>query len=187
MNNAATSKEAILKVSRKTIREQGREAVNIRNIALECGVSAGTIYNYFQSKSELLAATTESIWQHIFHVDGSCRQEVFADVTNCVLWVFERLRYGAREYPGFYSTHSMSLSPEEKQAAALRMHKTWTHILAGLELSIRQDPHVREGAFDESFTEKDFAEILFALILASLITKKYEATPVLELIKRTLY
>ena len=45
MNNTATSKEEILKTSRKLIQENGWTGVNIRSVAAACGVSVGCIYN----------------------------------------------------------------------------------------------------------------------------------------------
>lgn len=47
MNKVVTSKEEILKVSRKLIMEQGWKSVNIRAVAASCGVAVGSIYNYF--------------------------------------------------------------------------------------------------------------------------------------------
>lgn len=34
---------------------------------LACGVSVGSIYNYFDSKAALLSETVGSVWQEIFH------------------------------------------------------------------------------------------------------------------------
>ena len=67
MNPMATSKENILQISRKLIQQNGWAGVNIRSVAAACGVSVGCIYNYFESKTDLLSATVESIWSDIFH------------------------------------------------------------------------------------------------------------------------
>ena len=61
------AKEEILKTSRELIRRQGWSAVSIRSVAAACGVSVGSIYNYFGSKAELVGATVESGWCEIFH------------------------------------------------------------------------------------------------------------------------
>ena len=66
MNTIITSKEDILKTSRELIREQGWSAVNIRSVAAACGVSVGSIYNYFDSKADLVGETVESVWCQIF-------------------------------------------------------------------------------------------------------------------------
>ena len=51
VNPVVTSKEEILAASRELIRSQGWQAVNIRSVAAACGVSVGSIYNYYGSKS----------------------------------------------------------------------------------------------------------------------------------------
>ncbi|MGN9059767.1 TetR/AcrR family transcriptional regulator [Mediterraneibacter faecis] len=38
----------------------------MRAVASRCSVSAGTIYNYYESKADLLSDTIESIWHEIF-------------------------------------------------------------------------------------------------------------------------
>ena len=62
MNTVVTSKEEILKTSRELIQQHGWSAVNIRSVAAACGVSGGSIYNYYDSKAALVGATVESVW-----------------------------------------------------------------------------------------------------------------------------
>ena len=92
MNHLATSKEDILAASREIIKENGWTAVSIRAVASRCSVSAGTIYNYYESKADLLGDTIESIWREIFfHPED---EQVFKDVAACVSWIYKRLEYG---------------------------------------------------------------------------------------------
>ena len=49
MNTVVTSKDEILKTNRELIQKQGWSAVSIRSVAAACGVSVGSIYNYFKS------------------------------------------------------------------------------------------------------------------------------------------
>ena len=105
MNLTATSKEDILKASRTLIQQNGWAAVNIRAVAAACGVSVGCIYNYFGSKTELVSATVESIWNDIFHRPED--DAVFRDVQACIVWMYERMAYGCRQYPGFFTLHSL--------------------------------------------------------------------------------
>lgn len=108
-------KEAILDISRQLVREKGLGAVNIRTIAAACGVSVGSIYNYFCSKSDLVMATIESIWQDIFH--DSKQDSEFLDFTECIQWIFDCLKAGSEKYPGFFTSHSISLLGKKKQTA----------------------------------------------------------------------
>ena len=82
MNTIVTSKEDILKNSRELIREKGWAAVSIRSVASACGVSVGSIYNYYDSKAELISATVESVWCEIFHRPQD--EAVFQDVEACI-------------------------------------------------------------------------------------------------------
>ena len=89
MNTVVTSKDEILRASRELIRQQGWSAVSIRSVAAACGVSVGSIYNYFGSKSDLIGATVESVWCEIFHRPED--DAVFHDVQECITWIYARM------------------------------------------------------------------------------------------------
>lgn len=112
MNHLATTKEDILTASRELIKENGWAAVSIRAVASRCCVSAGTIYNYYESKADLIGDTIESVWHEIFFQPQD--QYVFNDVEACVSWIYERLQYGNMKFPGFFSLHSFGFIKEEK-------------------------------------------------------------------------
>ena len=105
MNTVVTSKDEILRASRELIRQQGWSAVSIRSVAAACGVSVGSIYNYFGSKSDLIGATVESVWCEIFRRPAD--DAVFYDVQACITWIYARMAYGYERYPGFFTLHSL--------------------------------------------------------------------------------
>lgn len=185
VNHLATSKEDILAASRELIKENGWTAVSIRAVASKCAVSAGTIYNYYESKSDLLGDTIESIWREIFfHTED---EQVFKDVAACVSWIYKRLEYGNEQFPGFFSLHSFVFMKDEKTDGKKKMLQTWEHILNGLCDILKNDTKIRSDVFDEQFTEKQFADILFSLILVSMIRQDYNPSSILMLIYKTLY
>ena len=94
MNTIVTSQEEILKASRELIRQKGWAAVNIRSVAAACGVSVGSIYNYFDSKAALMGAAVESVWREIFHEPED--EAVFRDIQACIIWMYGRMEYGCR-------------------------------------------------------------------------------------------
>lgn len=67
------------------------------------------------------------------------------------------------------------------------MMRTWGHILNGLCEVLKNDHKIRPDVFDENFTEMQFAEILFSLMLVSVIREDYDPSSVLMLINKTLY
>lgn len=185
MNTVVTSKEEILRISRELIRREGWSAVNIRSVAAACGVSVGSIYNYFESKSALVGAAVESVWCEIFHrpEDGA----VFQDTQACVAWLYGRMEYGCKQYPGFFTLHSLGFMGEDKANGKRRMQQTWQHILEGLCAVLRRDEGIRPDAFTEQFTPEKFADILFSLMLSALLQQDYDPAAVLEIVRRTLY
>lgn len=185
MNTAVTSKEEILKTSRELIRRQGWSAVSIRSVAAGCGVSVGSIYNYFDSKTDLIGATVESVWCEIFHRPED--DAVFQDVQACVAWMYQRMAYGCERYPGFFTLHSLGFLREDKSAGKQRMQQTWQHILAGLRSVLKQDVRIRPDAFTEQFTAEKFADVLFSQMLSALLRQDYDPSAVLEIVRRTLY
>lgn len=185
MNTIVTSKEEILKTSRELIRRQGWSAVSIRSVASACGVSVGSIYNYFDSKADLVGTTVESVWREIFHRPED--EAVLQDTLSRVAWMYERMEYGCKQYPGFFTLHSLGFMQEDKADGKRRMQQTWQHILDGLCSVLKRDDKIRAGAFTEQFTAEKFASVLFSLMLSALLRQDYDSSAVLEIVRRTLY
>ena len=185
MNTVVTSKEDILQASRELIRRQGWSAVNIRSVAAACGVSVGSIYNYFDSKAALVSAAVESVWCEIFH-----RPEVgavFQDTQDCITWMYGQMEYGCKQYPGFFTLHSLGFMQEDKSDGRRKMQQTWQHILNELCAVLKRDVRIRADAFTEQFTAERFADVVFSLMLSALLRQDYDPSAVLEIVRRTLY
>ena len=56
------SKEEILDTAKKILLDKNGEAFSMRNIAKECGISAGTIYNYYPDKDTLMEEIMITDW-----------------------------------------------------------------------------------------------------------------------------
>ena len=167
----ATSKADILKTSRELIQQNGWAAVNIRAVAAACGVSVGCIYNYFGSKTELVSAAVESIWNDIFRHPED--EAVFQDTLSCIQWMYRQMEYGCQQYPGFFTHHALGFVRQ--------------HILDALCSVLRHDAKVRPDAFTEQFTPEQFAGILFSLMLSAVVQQSFDPSAVLEIVRRTIY
>lgn len=185
MNNKATSKDEILKNSRILMQQRGWSGVSIRAVAKSCGVSVGAIYNYFNSKADLMGATVESIWHEIFHLPQNAG--VFENTQTYVAWLYRQMEYGSSQYPGFFTLHALAFLQEEKVDGKRKMEQTWQHITAGLCAVLKNDPSIRSSVFDSKFTTETFADVLFSLILSAFLRQEYDPAPVLEVIQRVLY
>ena len=179
MNPMATSKENILQISRKLIQQNGWAGVNIRSVAAACGVSVGCIYNYFESKTDLLSATVESIWNDIFHHPED--EAVFQDTLSCVRWMYKQLEYGCQRYPGFFTHHALGFVQQDTADGKQQMQRAWQHILDALCTVLRNDTRIRADAFTAEFTVEKFAEMLFSLMLSALVRQDFDPSTVLEI------
>ena len=56
-------KDRLIAETQKQIEENGYGALTIRSVAKACGVGIGTVYNYFQSKEELIAKHLLDDWK----------------------------------------------------------------------------------------------------------------------------
>ncbi len=185
MNTVITSKEAILETSRRLIQEQGWAAVSIRSVAQACNISIGSIYNYFDGKSDLIAATVESVWCDIFHMpDGRAS---FNQFTDCIEWAYESMRRGNEAYPGFFSMHSMSFVGTDKKNGQELMARSWKHIQDGFYIVLMRDERVNPAVFDDVFTPQKFVEIIFSLIISSLLRHDYDCAGIVRMAEQILY
>lgn len=55
-------REDILHVTRTMLAETSYNDLNMRAVASRCGIGIGTVYNYFQSKQEIVGAIIRSDW-----------------------------------------------------------------------------------------------------------------------------
>ena len=185
MNTTVTSKEEILRISRELIQTQGWKAINIRAVAKECNISIGSIYNYFHNKSDLIAATVESVWQDIFHFPENTSN--FETFLSSVEWTFNSMKAGEEKYPGFFAFHSTLFHSKDKSEGHQLMIESWEHISHGLYEILIHDPNVNLSTFDEDFTPQKFIEIIFSLVIAAIIRHDYDCSGIRGMINRVIY
>lgn len=185
MNISVTSRDAILSVSRRFITQNGFGAVNMRAIAAACGVSVGSVYNYFPSKGDLLCAVVESVWHDIFHLSGQTLR--FCSFSDCVCWLFDSIRKGCEEYPAFFTLHSLGFSASEKQKGKEMMERSFAHIRSSMLLVLQSDPNVRKDAFDGELGREEFVQMVFTLVTTALLEGKQDCRALLVLVRRYLY
>ena len=182
MKNSIISKEAIIKASRSIALNRGIRVISIRGVASECGVSIGSIYNYFPSKADLMAATIEDIWKSIFHVAGRCSELKRFD--QCIRWIYESIVKGIEEYPDFFVNHWVGFDSSEKKTGRKVMEKYFSHIKNGMMSVLESDGTVELTVFDDDFTKDSFIDYVFTNILTTAISKKENCEYLINLIAK---
>ena len=182
MNHTVTSKEKILETSRNMIKENGYTSISIRAVASAAGISIGSVYNYFSSKVDLVGATIESIWCEIF---GQLKD--YDNFTDCIEWIYERIEFGNKMYPGFFNLHSMAFLQDEKLEGRKLMKKSLNNIKDKLCSILLQDKDIDEKCFNNEFTPEKYIEFVFSNIIYSMMKDDYDHSVLIETIKRTIY
>lgn len=180
-----TSREEILEKSREILKSEGWKGLNIRAVAASCGISIGTIYNYYKDKGELERATVESIWYDIFHTANT--SECGSTLSDYVRWLYTRMEYGSCKYPGFFSLHSVSLINFDIKKGKETMMKSWLHMQISLSEIISSDKLIKSDAFSETFTKEIVSHMILSLLISAMLEEKYDPTPALEILNRLLY
>lgn len=186
MRTAVISRDEILEASRILLQEKGWSAIHMRSVAGRCGVAVGSLYNYFSSKTELVAATVESVWQEIFHVpDHFPEGEQFC---RCIRWLYGSMQEGNRRYPGFLTLHAMGFTTGAGKVEGRRMME---HIQSQLRDALcrvlREDPQVQQEVFDSRLTREGFVELVFSMLLSALLRGEESCEHLLTVIRRVLY
>lgn len=76
----------LIEEAKKQIEASGYGALTIRSVAKGCGVGVGTVYNYFPSKDDLLAAYMLEDWNHCItaiHAVSACSDH-HEEVARCI-------------------------------------------------------------------------------------------------------
>lgn len=185
MNKSVTSQEAILRIGKEIILEKGMQGLNIRDVARRCGVSVGSIYNYFPTKSDLMVAIVESVWKEIMHGYKICKEQ--HSFVDSVQTLFLTIQKGSEKYPSFFSAHSMSLAALDKEKGRQSMERYFAHIRQGLLITLNVDSEVNENNFTPSFQKEDFIEFVFTNLITLLIQGTASCDFLLEVIRRIIY
>ena len=70
-----TLRDTLLDIARDMAYTGGPNTISIRILAKKAGIAAGTVYNYFSGKDEILLALTEEYWKKTL-------QEMQAEITG---------------------------------------------------------------------------------------------------------
>lgn len=184
MNPPNTSREEIMRVSRKIVSERGLPALNMRALAKECGIALGTLYNYYSDKDELVVAAIESVWQDILEKSPPDSGVSFSQyITQTYAHIIEKLK----DYPDFLAAHSISVAGSVKGKARGMMERFFGKIRSELHEVLMNDKNVDRSIFSETFCEENLIGHILDTITISIINGKPDCATLTEILDRLLY
>jgi len=174
-------RQTLLSCASKIECDEGVNAINIRRLATEANIAIGTVYNYFESKQDVLLALTEEYWKNALDQMYACvTAERFSQQLGQII-AFLRSRMNDCAEILMRSMH------DDADAGRLRMASMQRVLRHALVERLNRDSAIKENVWSESFSKEAFADFVLANII-SLMQQKDEDTGVfLEVIERILY
>lgn len=139
----------------------GLSQVNIRAVAARCGVAVGSIYNYFPTKADLIAAVIEDFWRQAAHRD-SCAPVPGETFPAYVGRLYDQLFRDLSSFQAGFLAQITALSAEEREKGRALEAKCFSHIRDGLAAALAQTPGRFQGR------ETELADLTFRVMLSLL-------------------
>lgn len=173
-------RESLLNHAREIAGTDGIGAINIRSLARQAGVAAGTVYNYFTSKEEILLALTEEYWQ----VTLQEMENVITSESFC--GQLEEIYAFLKEQITLSAGKLMNSLGSAEPAGQERMASMQSVFEAALIRRMEQDPLIRRDIWNETFTREQFARFIMLNMMMLLKTKTEDPQFFITLVKRIL-
>lgn len=173
MNTVVTSREQILDAAKAIAAAEGITQISIRGVAKACGVSVGSIYNYFPTKSELVIAVIEDFWRGAFS-DMPMNELETLPLPDCFHQVYTSLASYMDTFQKSWLRELSRLEAAEKQMGRNREESYFSRIRALFLTCLEKDKTIPPSLWTGSFTKEDFVEFCFANLMALLRVGKGE-------------
>ena len=151
--------EKLLAEARKQVMEQGYSAMTIRSVASACGISIGTVYNYFPSKDMLVASFMLTDWQACMEAIKQCCEE-YLDPKTILKCVYDELQFFTKNYMTLFQDENAEIS---FASAFPQRHKQLRDQIA----SLLQKICVMQEKADTDFLAEFLAENMLTWTLAN--------------------
>lgn len=149
---SVTTRTKIVDEAYRHAQESGLGALSVRSVARDCGVSVGTLYNYFPDKAALTAAVIERFWKEVAFADGaaSClayhEGERFVDFCRRVERTFSA---ALADFRTNWLGELGGLDARSRQRGRATEHAYFDHICTNLEKVARADEAVDSATLEK--------------------------------------
>lgn len=176
-----TLRETLLDAARSISDTEGIGAVNIRSIAKKAGIAAGTVYNYFSSKDDILLALTEEYWkQTLYEMNNTISAVSFcAQLQEIFIFLRNRISQSAGKL--------MNSLGSTGTAGQMRMLSMQSELELIFISRMEQYPGLRTEIWDKTFTKEQFAHFLMINIMLLLKEETPDFDFFLTIVKRLIY
>ena len=174
-------KRTLLLLAGKIECEEGIDAISMRRLASEANIAVGTVYNYFESKQEVLLALTEAYWE-----DALKQMRLSLTAVRFSEQIAQILAF-LREKMNDCAQILMQSLRSDPDSGRVRMAAMQRVLHQALMERLEQDESIRADVWNERFTKDAFAEFTLANLILLMQQKGTDETIFIEMINRILY
>ncbi|QIK69759.1 TetR/AcrR family transcriptional regulator [Erysipelothrix sp. HDW6C] len=186
MKKAPITKEHLIDIARKIVLEEGLDALSMRRVAKEANVALGSVYNYFDSKSDLVFTLVDIFWDTLF-IKNIQAFENESDYPGMLRHTYERIIYNAHIYHSIFAGYYRALSVSDREESR-RVHEQQLQRINTIFLKVlNNDPRVRPSIWSDTFTKDEFNRFVVRNLLESLRHGSKNIDFLIELVQLTLY
>ena len=177
----AELRKTLLSCAKRIGCEEGVDAISIRKLAAEANIAVGTVYNYFESKQEVLLALTEEYWRESLQ---QMHEQVSAErFSEQLVEIIAFLRSKMNDCAEILM-RNLHDNVETGRARMASMQRVLRQTLVD---RLNRDTTIPQQVWTESFTKEAFADFAFTNILSLLQQREESEAVFLEIVSRTLY
>ena len=177
----AELRKTLLSCARSIECSEGVDAISIRRLAAEANIAVGTVYNYFESKQEVLLVLTEEYWKDtLILMQERISDERFSDQLGQMI-AFLRSRMND------CAVILMRGLRDDVETGRIRMASMHRVLRKALVERLDRDGSIAQSVWTDTFTKESFADFTMTNILALLQQEEEKADTFLEIVRRTLY
>ncbi len=185
MKYGQISQEQLLQAAKALVAQEGAQALNIRRLAASCGVSVGSIYNYFPAKSDLVAALIGDFWREAIHgVPWHLTTTKFED---CVELLYGRLYDYFQTFEQDWLSQLMAMNQQERKRGKQAEAQHFAHMRQGLLGVLARDETINSAVWDETLTPEALVNLVFEQLLTSLRQNQPDVRVLLAVLRRLLH
>lgn len=186
MNKVVTSKEHILEAAKEIAYSQGLSEISIRGVAGVCGVSVGSIYNYFPTKADLVMEVVGDFWKSVFHKDlgENVRNESFVEFFGQIYGEFYEY---LKEFQENFLQQIASFSAADKQKGRAIEAQYMRHIQKGMGKVLSADPNIDQKIWTREFSQENFIAFVFGNMMMMLRNNQRDCGFFQQVLAKLLY
>lgn len=166
-NKAIISRDQIIDTAYHMAMKHGLGVLNIRAVAAECGISVGTMYHSFATKSELINSVVGKFWQESL---ADIMRE--ADDTNVYFISFcrhlsQRMHEAFSQFREGFLIYLSTLHSQEMELAHEREERAFIHMRKGLEHALAADEAVDRSRLVGALNPQALCDLIWNTLLQS--------------------